>query len=274
MPATSRPREAELVHDRHEDHDERRRRTGDLKPRAAEQRADHAGDDRGVEPVLRRTRRRDRERHRQRQRDDADHERREQVGAEVLAACSPRAAVGAARTRSDPSSVYAIASWLLEALQTAPPHSGATAESHRRSITQLHVPPRRADHRDARPRHVRPHASGRRDRARKFCAAWPRDGVHPPHERLADHLRERRSGGASRPRTFAARLVPDGDPLFAHDEEGPDDMPAHVRSVLTQTSIVIPIANGAARARDLAGALSVGAPHRGAPAQGHGDGDR
>jgi secondary thiamine-phosphate synthase enzyme len=44
---------------------------------------------------------------------------------------------------------------------------------------------------------------------------------------------------------FAARLVPDGDPLFTHDDEGPDDMPAHVRSVLTQTSIGIPIVGGA-----------------------------
>ena len=43
---------------------------------------------------------------------------------------------------------------------------------------------------------------------------------------------------------FAARLVPDGDPLFRHTDEGPDDMPAHVRSVLTQTSISIPIAHG------------------------------
>jgi secondary thiamine-phosphate synthase enzyme len=43
---------------------------------------------------------------------------------------------------------------------------------------------------------------------------------------------------------FAARLVPDGDKLFTHDEEGDDDMPAHVRSVLTQTSIGVPIANG------------------------------
>ena len=40
---------------------------------------------------------------------------------------------------------------------------------------------------------------------------------------------------------FAARLVPDGDSLFEHVEEGPDDMPAHVRTVLTQTSIGIPI---------------------------------
>ena len=44
---------------------------------------------------------------------------------------------------------------------------------------------------------------------------------------------------------FAARLVPDGDPLFSHDDEGPDDMPAHVRSILTQTSIGVPIVGGA-----------------------------
>ncbi|MBA3820631.1 MAG: YjbQ family protein [Deltaproteobacteria bacterium] len=43
---------------------------------------------------------------------------------------------------------------------------------------------------------------------------------------------------------FVARLVPDGDRLFTHTDEGDDDMPAHVRSVLTQTSIGIPIADG------------------------------
>ena len=43
---------------------------------------------------------------------------------------------------------------------------------------------------------------------------------------------------------FLARLVPDGDALFQHTAEGPDDMPSHVRSVLTQTSLSIPIANG------------------------------
>lgn len=43
---------------------------------------------------------------------------------------------------------------------------------------------------------------------------------------------------------FVARLVPDGDRLFTHTAEGDDDMPAHVRSVLTQTSIGIPIADG------------------------------
>ncbi|MBL9013359.1 MAG: YjbQ family protein [Myxococcales bacterium] len=43
---------------------------------------------------------------------------------------------------------------------------------------------------------------------------------------------------------FATRLVPDGDTLFRHTDEGPDDMPAHVRTVLTQTSIGIPIVEG------------------------------
>jgi secondary thiamine-phosphate synthase enzyme len=39
---------------------------------------------------------------------------------------------------------------------------------------------------------------------------------------------------------FFARLVPDGEPLFHHVEEGPDDMPAHVRAALTQTTLAIP----------------------------------
>ena len=42
-----------------------------------------------------------------------------------------------------------------------------------------------------------------------------------------------------------ARLVPDGDRLFTHDAEGEDDMPAHVRTVLTQTALTAPIAAGA-----------------------------
>ncbi|MDR2875657.1 MAG: secondary thiamine-phosphate synthase enzyme YjbQ [Methylobacillus sp.] len=43
---------------------------------------------------------------------------------------------------------------------------------------------------------------------------------------------------------FFARLVPDGDPLFAHVDEGSDDMPAHVRVALTQTHLCIPVLNG------------------------------
>ncbi|RKZ36138.1 MAG: YjbQ family protein [Gammaproteobacteria bacterium] len=43
---------------------------------------------------------------------------------------------------------------------------------------------------------------------------------------------------------FMARLAPDGDPLFRHVSEGPDDMPAHVRSVLTQSDLQIPVTGG------------------------------
>jgi len=44
---------------------------------------------------------------------------------------------------------------------------------------------------------------------------------------------------------FLRRLVPEGDPLFRHDAEGPDDMPSHVRTALTATSLSIPVAGGA-----------------------------
>ena len=43
---------------------------------------------------------------------------------------------------------------------------------------------------------------------------------------------------------FAARFAPDGDPIFEHTMEGPDDMSAHVRSVFTQVSLSIPVAQG------------------------------
>jgi len=44
--------------------------------------------------------------------------------------------------------------------------------------------------------------------------------------------------------TFFAGLVPDGDPRFVHDMEGPDDMPAHIRSLLTQPALTIPMTGG------------------------------
>jgi secondary thiamine-phosphate synthase enzyme len=43
---------------------------------------------------------------------------------------------------------------------------------------------------------------------------------------------------------FMARLIPDGSPWFEHDEEGPDDMSAHIRTVLTQNSLTLPLTEG------------------------------
>src|SRR5436189_1787463 len=43
---------------------------------------------------------------------------------------------------------------------------------------------------------------------------------------------------------FFSRLAPDGDPLFIHNAEGEDDMPAHVRTALTAVNLSIPIRKG------------------------------
>jgi len=43
---------------------------------------------------------------------------------------------------------------------------------------------------------------------------------------------------------FLSRLVPDGDALYVHTVEGADDMPAHVRTALTQTSLSVPVTHG------------------------------
>jgi secondary thiamine-phosphate synthase enzyme len=44
--------------------------------------------------------------------------------------------------------------------------------------------------------------------------------------------------------TFMRDLAPDGDPRFVHTAEGPDDMSAHVRSVLTDCNLTIPVTKG------------------------------
>ncbi len=44
--------------------------------------------------------------------------------------------------------------------------------------------------------------------------------------------------------SFLVRLVADGDRLFEHDDEGPDDMPAHVRAILTKMDLTLPIRRG------------------------------
>ena len=43
---------------------------------------------------------------------------------------------------------------------------------------------------------------------------------------------------------FLVELVPDGSPLFRHTAEGPDDMPAHVRSILTNMDLTLPVRDG------------------------------
>ena len=44
--------------------------------------------------------------------------------------------------------------------------------------------------------------------------------------------------------TFMSRITPDGDPAYTHTAEGPDDMSAHVRSILTQSDLNLPVSGG------------------------------
>ena len=44
--------------------------------------------------------------------------------------------------------------------------------------------------------------------------------------------------------TILARLAPDGDPAYRHDAEGPDDMAAHVRNMLTGSGVTVPVNDG------------------------------
>ena len=44
--------------------------------------------------------------------------------------------------------------------------------------------------------------------------------------------------------TFMRKLVPDGAAMFKHQDEGPDDMPAHVRTILTQNALSLPLQKG------------------------------
>ena len=46
---------------------------------------------------------------------------------------------------------------------------------------------------------------------------------------------------------FLSRLVPEGDPLYTHNDEGEDDMPSHVKAAVTRTSETIPIRDGELR---------------------------
>jgi secondary thiamine-phosphate synthase enzyme len=43
---------------------------------------------------------------------------------------------------------------------------------------------------------------------------------------------------------YMARLVPDGDALFEHTAEGPDDMPAHIKSIMSGSELTLPVVGG------------------------------
>ena len=68
--------------------------------------------------------------------------------------------------------------------------------------------------------------------------------LHLQHTSASLVIQENADPGVRRDlERFMARICPDGDPMFEHDYEGPDDMPAHVRTTLTAVNLSIPITN-------------------------------
>ena len=66
--------------------------------------------------------------------------------------------------------------------------------------------------------------------------------LHLQHTSASLVIQENADPGVRRDlERFMAHVCPDGDPMFEHDYEGPDDMPAHVRTALTAVNLSIPI---------------------------------
>ena len=69
--------------------------------------------------------------------------------------------------------------------------------------------------------------------------------VHLQHTSASLVIQENADPGVRRDlERFMARICPDGDPMFEHDYEGPDDMPAHVKNSLLGCSLSIPVSEG------------------------------
>ena len=83
--------------------------------------------------------------------------------------------------------------------------------------------------------------------ATKVKAAKITEGLatlHLQHTSASLVIQENADPGVRRDlERFMARICPDGDPMFEHDYEGPDDMPAHVRTALTAVNLSVPITN-------------------------------
>jgi secondary thiamine-phosphate synthase enzyme len=69
--------------------------------------------------------------------------------------------------------------------------------------------------------------------------------VHCAHTSCSLLIHENADPSATRDLLdWLERVAPDGDPRYAHDAEGPDDMPAHLRTILTRSNETIPIVGG------------------------------
>ena len=69
--------------------------------------------------------------------------------------------------------------------------------------------------------------------------------IYIPHTSASLLIQENASPDVRRDlHEFLRRVVPEDVALYRHDDEGPDDMPAHIKSALTQTQLTIPVTDG------------------------------
>jgi secondary thiamine-phosphate synthase enzyme len=69
--------------------------------------------------------------------------------------------------------------------------------------------------------------------------------IYMPHTSASLVIQENADPSAQRDlERWLARLVPEGDRLYTHTSEGPDDMPSHIKAALTATSLSIPVMGG------------------------------
>ena len=69
--------------------------------------------------------------------------------------------------------------------------------------------------------------------------------IYMPHTSASLLIQENASPDVRRDLdAFLRRLVPEDMALYRHNDEGPDDMPAHIKSMLTQTQLTIPVSDG------------------------------
>ena len=100
---------------------------------------------------------------------------------------------------------------------------------------------------------VRPSGAGLHEITREVAAVVRESGVRTGlchvfvrHTSASLLIQENASPDAARDlMAWLERIAPDGDPAYTHTDEGPDDMPAHLRAAVTNTSETIPVAEGA-----------------------------
>jgi secondary thiamine-phosphate synthase enzyme len=100
---------------------------------------------------------------------------------------------------------------------------------------------------------LRPAGQGLHDITREIAGAVRESGareglctVFLQHTSASLTIQENADPSARRDlEAWLNRLVPERDPLYTHTSEGPDDMPSHIKAMLTATSLAIPILDGA-----------------------------